>query len=524
MQQGKIFKITLLRKIAEFVIFNYSYSTITRTLNVSKSAVQKIKRKLLFCNINTPERLYNTSNVDLVHAVYGENSFIADNRKTPSIKIRRSSKDNKRLIPDFKKLATKYCENHSLTKKELFIEYEIQAKKRHKKHFMPSAFMNALNREIKILKGPNVYMHRDHPYGDALQLDWCGQKLTVLDDNGIPRKYPVLVLTFAASYYTFAVAVKDFSTKETIIAIIKGLMFFKVIPKQLVFDNARSMVTAHKIGHEAILNDTFCNFLRKNCIIPNANAPRKANEKSAVEHSVRLVQDKCLHKLKPRTFDSINLRLLALVNRHINKTSFRGSEQNTRKFLFHKYESQACRLIKLDKLKYIEHIENVKVQPNYHIKVKNNYYSVPYVLSGKLLSVDIEGEQLTVFNDQDVIATHALLHGINLYSTINDHMLSSHKAISVDEILYKNSNDILNHAKTLSFEILTYCYALLHRDYDFFEMRKACLYIFKQYAKLSSDPERQKFNEAIRMVVKKEPLNKLSSYMIDKEFGLLNMF
>lgn len=524
MNQGKTFKIAFLRKVSEYVVHNYSYRIICSSLNISKSSVQKIKRKLLNALIDSPEKLFNTSNQSLLNVIYGDHALLVPSRKSFKVKISRRFSSSPKLIPDFKRLAVKYISETFLNKKDLYIEYKAQAIKDNVDHLKSSAFMNHLNKEINSLKMPDVYMHRSHDYGKQLQLDWCGDKVLALDDSGKIKLFPVLVLTFAASYYTFAIAVKNYSTEETIKAISKGLSFFNCLPKELVFDNAKSLVKTHKIGHEALINDTFLYYLRRLGIIPNAHSIKRANEKSAVENAVHLIQSKCLSRLKVRDLDSVNLRLLALVNQKINKNQFRGSDLKTRKFLFEQYEIPASRSLNRDLLNYIEHYDNLKVQSNYHVKINENYYSVPYKYVGSILCADIINGMINIYDDITLVAVHKPLSQKGAYSTLNEHMPLEHNFVSIQESIFKTANDILNHARSLSFEILTYCYALLNRDYDFEEMKKACLYIFKTYAALTNEKERKRFNMAIRMVIKREPLNKLNSYVLDKEIALLSIF
>ncbi len=82
MNQGKTFKIAFLRKVSEYVVHNYSYRIICSSLNISKSSVQKIKRKLLNALIDSPEKLFNTSNQSLLNVIYGDHALLVPSRKS----------------------------------------------------------------------------------------------------------------------------------------------------------------------------------------------------------------------------------------------------------------------------------------------------------------------------------------------------------------------------------------------------------------------------------------------------------
>lgn len=65
----------------------------------------------------------------------------------------------------------------------------------------------------------------------------------------------------------------------------------------------------------------------------------------------------------------------------------------------------------------------------------NNYYSVPYVLEGKFVDVEINKCKLLVLYDNEVVATHKVKEGINEYITSNDHMPENHKLFdTIDKI------------------------------------------------------------------------------------------
>ena len=74
---------------------------------------------------------------------------------------------------------------------------------------MNTAFRERLNKQLSLIKGPKVSMHRAHAYGDELELDWCSDCLSIREENNSSLKYGVMVLTWAASCYVYAVFVPD---------------------------------------------------------------------------------------------------------------------------------------------------------------------------------------------------------------------------------------------------------------------------------------------------------------------------
>ncbi|MBQ2382115.1 MAG: DDE-type integrase/transposase/recombinase [Succinivibrio sp.] len=182
------------------------------------------------------------------------------------------------------------------------------------------------------MKGPDVTMHREHAYGDKLQLDWCGDTFKIKGPQNQELKYSVMVLTWSASCYVYAVFVPDQTTKSTIEGIKSVFTYFDCLPNQLVIDNAKQMVTIHKTGRDAIFNLSFDLFMRK-CGVPvNANNPRRPNEKTQVEQAVNLVQSRCLTRMRGKflLLDEANIMLTNFVEEYINKAHFRGNKDTPR--------------------------------------------------------------------------------------------------------------------------------------------------------------------------------------------------
>lgn len=100
-------------------------------------------------------------------------------------------------------------------------------------------------------------MTQDHPYGYEVCIDYCGQTWPYFDSKQHLRHGSVFVITWAASYMTFAMVVPGQTTKCTCEAIGKAFQYFGYIPYNLQFDNGTAAVVKHTVGAETIFNDSF---------------------------------------------------------------------------------------------------------------------------------------------------------------------------------------------------------------------------------------------------------------------------
>ena len=242
--------ISLLRQICLSILSGKSLNEVKNQLKVARSTVIRHKKSLKLAGITSTEALVSLTDAELAQVIYGKNAAIycKTNKSTISISKDVPNQVVKNLYEaDFVSYARRYAENHSLKKADIYIDYVNEAKAQGKVFLKTTAFRNRLNREISLLKGPDVTMHREHAYGDELQLDWCGDTFKIKGPQNQELKYSVMVLTWAASCYVYAVFVPDQTTKSTIEGLKSAFTYFDCLPNQLVIDNAKQMVSNCKL-------------------------------------------------------------------------------------------------------------------------------------------------------------------------------------------------------------------------------------------------------------------------------------
>lgn len=528
MSQGKVLSILKIRNILSLILINYSYSCIVSRCKVSKSTIEKYRKLIANTEIKNLDQLIETTDEDLVKALYGDKAVYERKAFKGFIKVIRqipSLYKKQYLMIDTQKYLEKILSDPMITISDIYKDYINEAKEVKKEHFKSTAFRNAMKKELEKIKKQKLSMHRTHEYGNELELDWCGTTVK-LKHNGKSKKYYVLVLTWAASYYCFATLVEDLGTKNATKGIGEGLKYFGIKPNILLIDNARALVIKHKFGHEAILNESFNHYMKKCSVVVNANNPGRANEKSAVEHSVRMIQERVLHKLeKDVDVDIAKIQLQVLINKYINDAPFRMSNSITRTFLFDNYEKKKAR--KIFKIpEYCNFISNKKVSTNYHIKILGNYYSVPSEYAGKFVDAEIQDDFLKILSDNKEICVHILAHeNEGKYITNSEHMPENHKAIYYKDSLFSDPRHIFSLVKGLSNEVLAFCLVFFNSKHSFSEIKKACSYVIKKYKELENDKDRENFNMALKnILLREEEIEKVNTYTLDQEIKLLSIF
>ncbi len=516
MIQGKIMNVTQLRTICSELFLGKSQRTIAKDLHISRSTLLKFLGALKNNSIASIQELNSISDSQLVQIIYGNKADIGDTPREKNKIIKHRDippKAEDIYTPDMEPYLKLYVEAH-LHKADIYVDYLKAANEKGLKPLGETSFRRRLNKIILENTEPNVDMHREHEYGNELELDWCGQQFEILDNNKNTVSCNVLVLCWATSYFTYARLVPSLSTVDTIDGIRDGLMYFGCLPRQLLIDNPKSMVIKHHIGSEAIFTPGFDKFMRKCGVAVNPNNPYSPNEKSAVETSVRLIQDRCLSRMPKGCMflDDANITLMKNVNEYINSAPFKREKFSPRKVLFERYEKPAAKPIEMVIPPFTDYIPSLIVRKDYHVEIYDNFYSVPYKYVNKVVEAEISGGIIQIWLNQKIIAQHVKINGVfGRYFTKDEHMPMAHKVVKEKELMYKTPDDIYNAARALSNDLLNFCIALLSRSDNFADNKKGCINLINKYKR--NPQEQHIYNCAIQSILH-DPLQRpLNSYV-----------
>lgn len=490
MPQGYKMKISQIRAICSELLREIPQRKISIERQVSRSTLVKLKNILKDHGVDFIA-LNGLEDQDLAKIIYGDNArIVPSGRKSERVFVGKDYKgridESKFYKADFDTMVRRFSDNRNITKKDLYLDYVQAAEAAGQPYMKRTSFMERLNAKIKEHKGPDVYMHREHPFGEAIQIDWCGDRYPILiDDDGNTKDYYVMVMAWPASYYTYARFVPDLTTRSACEALREALIYFGCKPSCFVVDNARCLVTKHGLGMEAVFNGSFEYFTRRCGIQLDANNPYSPNEKSCVETQCGLIQRRCLTRMSgggPRTLYEANRELMEKVNRYINDDpDFRGGASDTRTALFMNKEKPAAIAITNPSSipPYIDHSESLFVGRDYYVQIDKAWYSVPYRYSGTIVEADISGNTVIIFQNHKEIARHPLKEAGG-YSTNDEHMPEHHRVVKTRELKYKCPDEIYAEAASISKEMLSFCKVLLEHG-SFQDRKKGCIYVINYY-------------------------------------------
>lgn len=270
----------------------------------------------------------------------------------------------------------------------------------------------------------------DHKAGEKLFVDFCGKKLSYIDKaTGERIEVEVFVAVLPCSQYTYVTAVPSQRREDMISCLASCLKWRGGVPQAIVSDNLKAAVSKGS-KYAPIINKTLADFsLHYSCVVDPAR-PHHPQDKALVERSIELVYQRIYYPLsKFHFFDlaSLNAAIAGLLPEY-NDYLFAHGDGSRRS---HFVDLEKSYLQPLPTGSYsIRHYKRAKVQKTAHIYLSEdrNYYSVPYRFTGMRTEVQYNQDIVEVFYNYERIALHKRSYKPGKYTTVGDHMPSSHQA------------------------------------------------------------------------------------------------
>ena len=270
-------------------------------------------------------------------------------------------------------------------------------------------------------------MRQDHRAGEKLFVDYCGQRVEVVDRHtGEVKEAEIFVAVLGASNYTYAEAFWSQSLPDWITAHVHAFGFFGGVPELVIPDNLRSGVSKAS-RYEPDINPTYQEMASHygTAVIPARVC--KPRDKAKVEAGVQVVERWILARLSNQAFFS-----LAELNSFIRKLLVELNERpfkrlpGSRKSFFETLDRPALKPLPSTPYQYAEW-KKARVNIDYHIEVQRHYYSVPYQLVKQEVDIRITASTVECFYKGKRIASHRRSRLRGGHSSIAEHMPKAHQ-------------------------------------------------------------------------------------------------
>lgn len=281
-------------------------------------------------------------------------------------------------------------------------------------------------------KKVNPVMHMSHKAGDKMYIDYAGKTLELVDKStGEITDVQFFVAILGASQYTYAEASLSQQKDDFVTSVENALHFFKGVPSAIVPDNLKSAVTKSS-KYEPTVNETFFDFSEHygTTILPaRAYRPR---DKSLVEGAVKILYQRIYTELRNQIFHSLkelNQSIWQQLEHHNNRKL--TGRHTSRIELFNELEIDT--LLPLPVTRYeMKMFGFATVLQNGHVLLSKDkhYYSVPYQYLRKKVKIVFTSNNVEIFYKYNRIALHPRNYKSYSYTTLKEHMASTHQFVS----------------------------------------------------------------------------------------------
>ena len=292
-------------------------------------------------------------------------------------------------------------------------------------------------------------MRQTHTPGEKLFVDYAGQTVPIIDGmSGEIRQAQIFVAVLGASSYTYVEATWSQALPDWIGSHVRAFEFMGGIPELVVPDNLKSGIK-HPSFYDPELNPTYADLAAHYGVAILPARVRKPRDKAKVECGVLVVERWILARLRNQRFFNLgeaNRAIAELLN-DLNRRAFKKLP-GCRHSVFVELDQPALKPLPADRYQYAEW-KVARAGIDYHVEVKEHYYSVPYRFAKLELDVRYTDVTVEVFHRGKRIAAHARSFLKWKHTTLDSHMPPEHQAVAGwdDKRLLNWAQDIGQHTQ-----------------------------------------------------------------------------
>jgi transposase len=272
-------------------------------------------------------------------------------------------------------------------------------------------------------------MRQLHRAGAALEVDWAGMTLPVVD-TGVAREAQVFVACLPCSDLIYAEATWTQGQEDWLAAHVRAFGYIGGCPETLVPDNTKTGVSEANYW-DPVLNRSYQALARHYEVAIVPARVRKPRDKATVENAVRLVEMWVLAPLRHRQLFSLGEANAAVAEKveEFNNRPFAPPRQGSRRSLFEAIERSRLKALPAEPF-VVGQWRVARVNIDYHIAVDGHFYSVPYRLVQQKLDVFVTAAAVAAFHRGERVASHPRSTAKGQHTTLAEHMPPAHRAMA----------------------------------------------------------------------------------------------
>ena len=252
------------------------------------------------------------------------------------------------------------------------------------------------HRESKV----ETFIPLDHAAGQRVEADFGEISVDFPDGR---RKVNVLILVWSYSNAPFAIALPTQRTEAILEGMSQAFEFFGCVPKEVWWDNPKTVATAILKGRERIINERYAALASHFAFDPLYCMPRSGNEKPIVEIRVKTLERKWSTPVpRVKDLEELNVYLRQRCVDERDRVSSRQTETIGTRFSAEKAVSSS-----LPKHSFDACIrQEADVDKYQTARFDNVSYSVPRQCAFQTVTVKAYVHRVEIVHQHVVVATH----------------------------------------------------------------------------------------------------------------------
>ena len=262
--------------------------------------------------------------------------------------------------------------------------------------------------------------------GQKMFVDWAGLKIPVYHSDGSTSDASLFVAVLGYSNKTYAEAFPNEQLEQWIKGHGQALQYFGGSSRIWVPDNTKTAVT-RPCRYEPQLHRIYEEMAEHFGAVVIPARIKKPRDKAKVETGVQIAERQLLAPLRDRRFFSVgelNQTLRPLLDK-LNAQPFQKLE-GSRNTWFEAEEKAA--LLPLPPTPFeLATWTKGKVNIDYHLKVGEHFYSVPYQLVHQELEARATATTVEIFHQGKRVAAHVRSYSPGKFTSLEEHRPKSHQ-------------------------------------------------------------------------------------------------
>ena len=277
--------------------------------------------------------------------------------------------------------------------------------------------------------------------GLQAQVDWK-EKMKLISKQGEVFEINIFLMLLGYSRTKYIELTIDRNQETLMMAMINGFRYFQGIPKEIIFDNMKTVVDQSRTNYQdAVINETFYQFSKDMGFEVWSCRAFRPQTKGKVEALAKLMSRLQPYNNEFNTLEELEEIVRDVMNDINNDKSFATN-------------IEPLKLLQKEK-EYLLPLPNQELINNYFTKpitrivtkesmitYMNNKYSLDPKYIGKIVNLEVSETQLKIIYGKEIVATHKLSQ--KKFNYHQEHMVSILKS---DAMKFKKDEDIENFAK-----------------------------------------------------------------------------